>query len=139
MNELDGHTLYVIRRHVGLKHIYGEAPEAVESAKIYFREQIEALEPKFRGAGEYLFGDTAEPGRYPSHDMPRLGGRGGHSTAGVGLGLSRKRVTSRPAYGVARHRNDPATIPPPEALLCDAAIREKLTCPAPCTASAFST
>ena len=27
MNELDGHTLYVIRRHVGLKHIYGEAPD----------------------------------------------------------------------------------------------------------------
>ena len=27
----------------GLRHIYGEAPEAVEAAKTYFREQVEAL------------------------------------------------------------------------------------------------
>ena len=56
MNELDGHTLYVIRRHVGLKHIYGEAHTAVEAAKTYFREQIEALEPSFNAISHSLFG-----------------------------------------------------------------------------------
>jgi glutathione S-transferase len=121
MNELDGHTLYVIRRHVGLKHIYGEAPEAVESAKIYFREQIEALEPKFRGAGEYLFGARLSLADIllttcldwaVGVDIPLPGS----------VSAYRERVTSRPAYGVARYRNDPATIPPPEALLCDVAM-----------------
>jgi glutathione S-transferase len=122
MNELDGHTLYVIRRHVGLKHIYGEAPEAVASAKIYFREQIEALEPTFVATGNYLFGEHLSIA-----DM--LLATCLDWAVGVDIPLPdpvmayRERVSRRPAYGVAEYRNDPATVPPPEALLCTAVVR----------------
>ena len=123
MNELDGHTLYIIRRHVGLKHIYGEAPEAVASAKIYFREQIQALEPKFGAAGSYLFGEhlsIADILLMTCLDW----------AVGVEIPLPesvaayRELVSRRPAYGVAERRNDPTIAPPPEALLSDTAAKE---------------
>lgn len=123
MNELDGHTLYVIRRHVGLKHIYGEAPEAVESAKIYFREQIQALEPRFRSAGRYLFGE-----RLSTADVLLTTCLDWAVNVGITLPDSvaayLEQITRRPAYVVARYRNDPTAVPPPEALLCDIPARE---------------
>lgn len=57
MSELDAHTLYVIRRHVGLKHLYGEAPVAVEAAKTYFFDQLEAVAPRVGAKGSFLFGE----------------------------------------------------------------------------------
>ena len=47
MTELDAHSLYLIRRHGQLAHIYGEAPHAVDSAKEYFCEQIDGMMKKF--------------------------------------------------------------------------------------------
>lgn len=55
--ELDAHTLYVIRRHDGLKELYGEAPVAVESAREYFLDQLNAMAGRIESAGKYLFGD----------------------------------------------------------------------------------
>jgi glutathione S-transferase len=46
MSELDATSLYTIRRHLGLKHIYGEAPQAVEEAKKYFCEQLGAVDDR---------------------------------------------------------------------------------------------
>lgn len=123
MSELDGHTLYIIRRHVGLKHIYGEAPEAVVSAKIYFREQIQALEPKFGAAGSYLFGEhlsIADILLTTCLDWAA----GADIPLPESVAAYRELVSRRPAYGVARDRNDPAVAPPPEALLSDTAARE---------------
>ena len=57
MTELDAHPLYVIRRHDALKHVYGEAPAAVESAREYFLEQINAVAGRVGGEGQYLMGD----------------------------------------------------------------------------------
>jgi len=116
MNELDGHTLYVIRRHVGLKHIYGEAPEAVASAKIYFREQIEALEPTFRATERYLFGD------HPSiADLLLTTCLDWAFSVEIALPASvmayRELMSRRPAYATAQLRNDPTIAPPPGALL----------------------
>lgn len=54
MMELDAHTLYVIRRHGDLSHLYGEAPVAVASAKTYFEEQIAAGISRFDGAIDFL-------------------------------------------------------------------------------------
>lgn len=116
MNELDGHTLYVIRRHVGLSHIYGEAPLAVESAKSYFRQQIEALEPSFKLTEAYLFGEefsVADVLLTTCLDWARdVGIELPASVAGY-----LERVASRPAYREARRRNDPAFAPPLEARL----------------------
>ncbi len=46
MTELDATSLYVVRRHLGLKHVYGEAPQAVEEAKKYFCEQLGAIDER---------------------------------------------------------------------------------------------
>lgn len=46
VSELDATSLYIVRRHLGLKHIYGEAPVAVEGAKEYFREQLGAVDAR---------------------------------------------------------------------------------------------
>jgi glutathione S-transferase len=114
MNELDGHALYLIRRHVGLKHIYGEAPEAVESARIYFREQIEPLTPRFEELPAYLFGQ-----RLSVADMLLTTCLEWADSAGIAVPQAvaayRDRVAARPAYGEAKRRNDPATVPPEDA------------------------
>ncbi len=114
MNELDGHTLYVIRRHDGLSHIYGEASSAVESAKAYFREQIEAIEPSFMATTGYLF----EAG-FSVADILLTSCLDWALSVGIALPASiiayRQRATSRPAYLEARRRNDPAVAPPPQA------------------------
>ena len=54
MTELDAHPLYLIRRHLQLAHIYGEAPLAVESAREYFCEQIDGMMKKFPDGMESL-------------------------------------------------------------------------------------
>ncbi len=56
MTELDAHSLYLIRRHGYLPEIYGAAPEAVASAKEYFRKQMAAVGARVAGANPYLFG-----------------------------------------------------------------------------------
>ena len=55
--ELDAASLYVVRRHLGLEHIYGAAPKAVESARNYFVENVEAMAPRIAKSGRYLMGD----------------------------------------------------------------------------------
>ena len=57
MSELDAGSLYVVRRHDGLRQIYGEAPIAVESAKSYFLHNLEAMAARIGGDNTYLFGD----------------------------------------------------------------------------------
>lgn len=44
--ELDATSLYIIRRHHDLAEIYGEAPNAVISAKAYFRKMLDEGLPK---------------------------------------------------------------------------------------------
>ena len=56
MTELDAHSLYLIRRHEGLEHIYGAAPEAVASARAYFLRQLGAMAPRIAAAEPYLMG-----------------------------------------------------------------------------------
>ena len=41
--ELDATSLYVIRRHKDLPHIYGHAPEAVKSSGEYFKRMLDAI------------------------------------------------------------------------------------------------
>ncbi len=55
MMELDAHALYLIRRHDGLKEIYGAAPEAVASAREYFSKYLDAMAPRI--AGPHVMGD----------------------------------------------------------------------------------
>ena len=44
ISELDATSLYVMRRHGDLRHIYGEAPLANEAAAAYFQKQMRTVE-----------------------------------------------------------------------------------------------
>jgi len=57
MSELDAGSLYVIRRHRGLKHIYGEAPAAITSAQAYFLHNLQAMVAPMDNSKPYLFGE----------------------------------------------------------------------------------
>lgn len=54
--ELDAHSLYLVRRHRDLAHIYGEAPEAVASAFEYCEKQLTAMAPHVAAAAPYVLG-----------------------------------------------------------------------------------
>ena len=54
--ELDANSLYLLRRHEDLPHIYGEAPVANTSAREYFDKQIKAVAAQVESAGHYLMG-----------------------------------------------------------------------------------
>jgi glutathione S-transferase len=105
MTELDAGSLYVVRRHEGLTHIYGDAPKAIEAGKTYFSHNLEAMASRIARA-PYLFGE-------------RL------STADILLGTClewaaisdillppeiseyRQRLAQRPAFQAAMKRNFP--------------------------------
>jgi glutathione S-transferase len=57
ISELDASSLYVVRKHEGLKHIYGEAPAAVKAARDYFLHNLEAVAPRIERRTPYLFGE----------------------------------------------------------------------------------
>ena len=52
--ELDAHTLYVMRKHGDLKHLYGEAPAAMSAAKEGFAKQIRWALPRIESAPHLL-------------------------------------------------------------------------------------
>lgn len=54
--ELDAHTLYVMRKHGDLKHLYGEAPAALSAARAGFEKQIRWALPRMESA-PFLVGD----------------------------------------------------------------------------------
>ena len=54
--ELDAHTLYVMRKHGDLKHLYGEAPAAMDAARTGFEKQLRWARPRIE-AEDYLVGE----------------------------------------------------------------------------------
>ncbi|MDP6352404.1 MAG: glutathione S-transferase family protein [Alphaproteobacteria bacterium] len=106
MTELDAHTLYLIRRHDGLKHIYGDAPVAVESAKTYFRKQVDAVAGQVEAAGRYLLGEE-----FSAADIVMMTTLDWALFYGIALppemDAYRDRVALRPCYGEAMALNYP--------------------------------
>jgi len=104
MSELDAGSLYVVRRHDGLKHIYGEAPTAVESAKDYFLHNLAVMATRVGGNNTYLLGD-----RLSVADILLVTCLDWASTCGIALPETvthyRQRVARRPAYQVALKNN----------------------------------
>ena len=105
MTELDASSMYVVRRHLGLKHLYGEAPAAVESGRRYFCENLEAMAPRI-GASGYLMGD-----RFSAADILLTTCLDWALADGISLSRSaigyRERTIRRPAYRAAFERNFP--------------------------------
>jgi glutathione S-transferase len=55
--ELDAHTLYVMRKHGDLKHLYGDAPAAMDAARAGFTKQLRWALPRLESAA-HLVGDA---------------------------------------------------------------------------------
>lgn len=104
MSELDAGSLYVVRRHDGLKQIYGEAPTAVESAKSYFLHNLAAMAARIGGDNTYLFGD-----RLSVADILLMTCLDWAASCGILLpeivSHYRQRVALRPAYQAALKKN----------------------------------
>ena len=56
--ELDAHTLYVIRKHRDLVHLYGEAPNAIKTAQEGFANQVQHAERALADGRQWLLGST---------------------------------------------------------------------------------
>lgn len=56
MMELDAHTLYVIRKHGDLSNIYGEAEQAIRTAREGFQKQANAAAKRLDQLGPYVLG-----------------------------------------------------------------------------------
>jgi glutathione S-transferase len=104
--ELDATSLYVMRRHGALKHIYGEAPAAVESAGRYFETQLRHTVRALDDGRPFLVG-----GRFTSADMLLTT----CLTWAIDYGVPvpdvcrdyAARLTTRPAYQAALAANRP--------------------------------
>jgi glutathione S-transferase len=95
--ELDATSLYVMRRHRDLKHIYGESPVALESAADYFATQLRHAEQALQDGRSFLVG-----GRFTTADMlltSCLTWAVDYRVPVTPACLAyMKRITSRPAY-----------------------------------------
>jgi glutathione S-transferase len=104
MSELDAGSLYVVRRHDGLKQIYGEAPTAIASAKSYFLHNLEAMTARIGGDRPYLLGD-----RLSVADILLLTCLDWAASCDISLPETvssyRQRVALRPAYQAALKKN----------------------------------
>ena len=105
MTELDAASLYVVRRHEGLTHIYGAAPTAVEAGKTYFSHNLEAMTPRIARA-PYLLGEqlsTADILLMTCLDWAAVS----NLTLPPEVVEYRQRIAQRPAYRAAMRRNFP--------------------------------
>jgi len=57
ISELDATSLYVMRRHGDLRHIYGEAQAANDAASTYFQAQMRSVERALDDGRAYLTSD----------------------------------------------------------------------------------
>ena len=108
VSELDATSLYVMRRHGDLKHIYGEAPTAFESAANYFVTQLRHAEQALQDGRLFLVG-----GRFTTADMLltscltwAVAYRVPVTPACLAYG---ERIRSGPAYGISLEANRPRT------------------------------
>jgi glutathione S-transferase len=58
MTELDAGALYVLRRHLGLRELFGDAPAAVQAARDSFGRLIQAAEQRLAAHGPFIAGGT---------------------------------------------------------------------------------
>jgi glutathione S-transferase len=104
ISELDAASLYIMRRHQGLKETYGDAPVAVEAAKNYFIHNLEAMASQVGRYDEYLFGN-----RLSTADILLMTCLDWAASAGLPLSETfmsyRRRIGQRPAYRAAVERN----------------------------------
>jgi glutathione S-transferase len=104
--EIDAHSLYLVRRHRDLAHIYGEAPQAVSSAFEYCEKQLNAMAPRVADAAPYVLGaglSVADVVLMTCIDWAILYG----ANVPAPYLVYRDRVAERPAFRAALVQNFP--------------------------------
>lgn len=106
VSEIDATALYVMRRHVGLPQIYGEAPVAVEAAAAYFTRQMGQVERTLADGRRYLMGE-----RFGAPDILLSTCVTWAINYKIPVAESvrtfNERATARPAFQAAQARNAP--------------------------------
>lgn len=104
ISELDAASLYVIRRHESLKHIYGHAPVANEAAAEYFGAQMRSVDRVLNDGRNFITGD-----RFTSADILLSTCLSWATSYAVPISETAKaynqRLLARPAYLRALERN----------------------------------
>ena len=106
VTELDATSLYVMRRHGDLKHIYGEAPAAMTCAAEYFATLLRHAEQALGDGRPHLMGE-----RFTGADILLTTCLTWAVSYKLAVGSTCldyiKRLTARPAYAAALEANQP--------------------------------
>jgi glutathione S-transferase len=104
ISELDAASLYVIRRHDALKHIYGHAPVANEAAAEYFGAQMRSVDRALEDGRRFITGN-----RFSSADILLSTCLSWAADYGVPISQAAQeynaRITARPTYARATEQN----------------------------------
>ena len=104
VTELDAASLNLVRRHEGLRHIYGDSPTAVVAAKEYFCHNLDAMAARGPSTDEYLLSD-----RLSIADVLLMTCLDWAVASAITLpdrfSQYRQRISQRPAYQTALRRN----------------------------------
>lgn len=111
ISELDATSLYVMRRHGDLGHIYGEAPIANASAAGYFQQQMRAVERALDDNSRYIVGDQFSAADILLSTCITWAVRYAVPVADAVMAYN-ERITARPAYACALRTNAAPARPP---------------------------
>jgi glutathione S-transferase len=111
ISELDATSLYVMRRHGDLRHIYGEAPIANAAAAAYFQQQMRTVERALNDEPQYILGDQFSAADILLSTCVSWAVRYGVPVANA-VAAYNERVTARPAYACALKTNSAPVRPP---------------------------
>jgi glutathione S-transferase len=106
ISELDATSLYVMRRHGDLRHIYGEAPQANEAAATYFQKQMRTVERALDDGRAYVLGPQFTAADILLSTCINWAVRYGVPVAAEVVAYS-NRITARDAYARAEVSNVP--------------------------------
>jgi glutathione S-transferase len=106
ISELDATSLYVMRRHGDLRHIYGEAPLANEAASTYFQKQMRTVEQALETNPSYILGNRFTVADILLSTCISWAARYGVPVSDLVAAYNR-RVTARAAYARAVETNTP--------------------------------
>ena len=106
ISELDATSLYVMRRHGDLRHIYGEAPVANAAAAAYFCKQMRTVERALDDRHEYILGERFSAADILLSTCVTWAVRYGVPVSDAVVAYN-GRATARPAYARAVATNAP--------------------------------
>lgn len=106
ISELDATSLYVMRRHGDLRHIYGEAPSANQAAATYFQKQMRTVERALEGGACHILGEHFTAADILLSTCITWAIRYGVPVSDAVLAYN-KRVTDRPDFARAMATNAP--------------------------------